>query len=99
MMDDETGVAVARWDCEGRVDAIATVRHGVTGFARRHGMSAAIREQVGVAVSEVVGHVLRPGAEPRTTGRVVVDAATDGTWLSIRVAGDACGAAGADEVL
>ncbi|HEV2812247.1 MAG TPA: hypothetical protein VGW10_03245 [Solirubrobacteraceae bacterium] len=86
-MQDETGVAVAHWECEALRDAIATVRAGVDGFAHRHGMARPTRQDVGAAVSEAVAVAMGPLLP--APGRVVVDAATDGACLSVRVAGGA----------
>jgi hypothetical protein len=82
----DSGVAVERWEHEARVGAIAAVRHQVAGFARRHGMSTARCADLGVAVSEAVADLVAPAGP-----HVIVDAATDGSCLSVRVAGEVWG--------
>jgi hypothetical protein len=86
---DESGVAVARWSCTADADGVAPIAGSVAGFAGRHGMSAGCRGDVGAAVGAVVAHAAS-GALPRRhdVGRVTVDAATDGAWLSVRVVGE-----------
>jgi hypothetical protein len=61
------------------------MRHAVTAFGRRHGMGAGAQADVGGAVAEAVAVNLRPGAP----ADLIVDAATDGVWLSVRVRGSA----------
>ena len=87
MTDDDVGVAVARWECDAAVGAIATVRQGVNGFARRYGMRDAAREDLRAAVSEAVADAVSRAGVRQGGHSVVVDAATDGAWLSVRVIG------------
>ncbi len=87
MHGDEIGVATARWQLGAQVRSIAEVRRDVTAFARRHGMGAASRQDLGVAVSEAVAVAVGPSAGADALAAVVVDAATDGEWLSVRVRG------------
>jgi anti-sigma regulatory factor (Ser/Thr protein kinase) len=85
---DEASVAVGRWECDALVGAIATAREGVTEFARRRGMAPALRQDLGVAVSEAVANVVGV-AVSIPASILVVEAATDGVWMSVRVAGGA----------
>jgi hypothetical protein len=64
MHGDEIGVATARWQLGARVGSIAEVRRDVTAFARRHGMAATSRQDLGVAVSEAVAVAGRVGRRP-----------------------------------
>ena len=89
MRDEDTGVAVARWSYEAQVASIASVRNGVDGFAGRHGMSTAARADLAAAVSEAVADAVEHGRGLARPGNVLVDAATDGAWITVRVAGDA----------
>ncbi len=87
MHGDEIGVATARWQLGARVGSIAEVRRDVTAFARRHGMAAASRQDLAVAVSEAVAVAVGSLGGAPAPGAIVVDAATDGEWLSVRVRG------------
>jgi anti-sigma regulatory factor (Ser/Thr protein kinase) len=88
VLADEAGVAIGRWECDALVGAIATAREDVTEFARRGGMAAALRQDLGVAVSEAVANVIG-GTVRIAASTLVVEAATDGLWMSVRVAGGA----------
>jgi hypothetical protein len=80
MGEDESGVAVAQWTCEAQVPAIGAVRRGVGRFARRHGMTAELRRDLDVAIAATLAD-----AAGHLGGRVMVDVATDGSSLSVRV--------------
>ena len=88
MWEAEAVVATARWESEPALTLIGAVRDGVARFAETHGMARDAREDVRSAVAEAVADAvvrLRRGATP---GPVVVDAATDGAWLSVWVRDD-----------
>lgn len=90
MHREDNAISVARWTTDAVVAAIATMRREVCAFAQRHGMEPDLRHDVGVAVSEAVAAALAEivSREARS-GRLTVSAATDGAWLSVRVACDA----------
>ena len=84
MPDEDLRVAMMRWRSAGGVALIAEMGDEVLAFARRHGMPRRASDDLRLAVSEAIA-----GAVARSRGgQVVVDAATDGEWLSIRVAHD-----------
>ncbi len=89
MHGSQDGVVTARWELGGQIGAIADVRRDVAAFAGRYGMAAGGRADVGAAVSVAVAVAAGPRAERAEGGAVVVDAATDGEWLSVRVRGEA----------
>jgi len=74
----DPGVAMAQWrgSTPGAGQAVGT-------FAVVHGMPAAAREPLESVVSEVV----RACACRVSTADTTVEAATDGTWLTVRVSG------------
>jgi hypothetical protein len=88
VIEDDLGVASSRWEFQARVETIAAVRRAVTAFARQHGMRPAGRDDLGVAVSEAVAHAVSDDALPASAS-VVVDVATDGAWMSVRLTADA----------
>jgi hypothetical protein len=97
-MFEENEVAMARWVHEAASGTGAAARRDVTMFAQRHGMGEATAHEVGLAVCEAVPYAADNGATLRS--RVVVEAATDGNWLSVRIDGDANRSGGdADVVL
>jgi len=88
VQDFDGGVFTARWDRVASNEGARAVREGVREFARAHGMPSAARHDLDVAVGEAVaGTCVSAGCW--SLGRVVLDAATDGRWLSVRVTGDA----------
>jgi hypothetical protein len=90
--DGDGAVVAARWACGEPADGIDATVRAVRAFARRHGMSAAGERAVARAVREALGVVL--GGDDDTGA--LVDAATDGTWLSVWVTGPAGRATGVD---
>jgi hypothetical protein len=97
-MFEENEVAMARWVHEAASGTGAAARRDVTMFAQRHGMGEATARDVGLAVCQAVPYAADNGATLRS--RVVVEAATDGNWLSVRIDGDANRSGGdADVVL
>src|SRR3954452_22848566 len=83
--EHEVAMAQSVHQAAGRTGAAA--RRDVTMFAQRHGMGEATAREVGVAVCQVVPYAADISATSRS--RVVVEAATDGKWLSVRIDGDA----------
>ncbi len=90
----DPGVATAHWEHEAHVRAVAEIRQGVRGFAQLHGMDEEGCRNVAVAVSEAVTNSVRHAYPAGTSGPVAVDAATDGTYLSVRVTDRGTGGAG-----
>jgi hypothetical protein len=86
-MFEEHEVAMARWVHQAASGTGAAARRDVTMFAQRHGMGDAAARDVGVAVCQAVPYAADIGATLRSC--VVVEAATDGKWLSVRIDGDA----------
>src|SRR3954453_6859435 len=86
-MFEEHEVAMARWVHQAASGTGAAARRDVTMFAQRHGMGDAAARGVGVAVCQAVPYAADIGAALRSC--VVVEAATDGEWLSVRIDGDA----------
>jgi hypothetical protein len=84
MDDDDAGVAMSRWHCpQGSVD-VARTTGLIAAFAGDHGM----RNEDRTAVSRVVSQVLACAAgEGHGELEAVVDAATDGEWLTVWVRG------------
>ena len=91
MWEEDTGVATAHWESEAAIGMIAAVRDGVGSFAGRHGMPRDGRENVRAAVAEAVADAVIRGRRADEPGRVFVDAATDGAWLSVRIRDDGPG--------
>jgi anti-sigma regulatory factor (Ser/Thr protein kinase) len=87
---EDADMAMARWDDDAVPPAIERMRRGVTRFARLHGMSDDDQVELAVAVTEVVTSAVRSTGP--CGGRLAVDAATDGEWLSVRVADHGDGA-------
>lgn len=85
MQDDDSGVAVSRWLYRAAPDALrwATAEVGV--FADAHGSCPATLVRVTAAVSEALVQVF--DAESTVHAGTVVDAATDGLWLTVRLQG------------
>jgi hypothetical protein len=83
--EEQIGVATGRWECDAVDPAVHTVRDDVGAFARRQGMTAPARGDLDVAVAAVVAEAVGRGAGLGVAGRLVVDAACDGAWLSVRV--------------
>ena len=75
MSSIDGGVATERWSC----DAGVGMGQAVMAFARRHGMAPMATTDVGRAVEEAMSYA---------GDAVLVEAATDGEWLSVRVTGD-----------
>src|SRR3954464_14531315 len=92
-MFEEHEVAMARWVHQAASGTGAAARRDVTMFAQRHGMGEAAARDVGVAVCQAVPYAADIGSTLRSC--VVVEAATDGKWLSVRIDGDA-GRSGSD---
>src|SRR3954447_4488627 len=86
-MFEEHEVAMARWVHHAASGTGAAARRDVTMFAQRHGMGDAAARDVGVAVCQAVPYAADIGATLRSC--VIVEAATDGKWLSVRIDGDA----------
>ena len=89
MWEEDTVVPVARWEPDADVDAIAAVRDGLDAFAGSYGMSAAARADVRAAASEAVADAVVRIRRTDEPGCLVVNAATDGIWLSVTVTADA----------
>ena len=87
MRDDDAEVATARWEVDATVEAATDLPNATNTFARRHGMSADARDAVKRAVSEAVEDAVARARDRQ--GRVTVDAATDGHWLSVQISSDA----------
>ncbi|HEX8206571.1 MAG TPA: ATP-binding protein [Solirubrobacteraceae bacterium] len=79
-------VATAHFAEPATVAAIGTVRRRVIAFAEEHGMAYAQRLPVAAALSEAVTNAVRHAYPAHETGDVVVDVATDGESLTVRVA-------------
>ena len=68
MREHDGGVAMARWEPEAAMPAIAAVRDEVGSFAAAHGMSRDTREDVRAAVAEAVADADEsPAAEKEAT--------------------------------
>jgi hypothetical protein len=91
----DEGVRTQRWGREDGGDAVSDMRREVVAFARRHGMAPAILQDLAWAVAEAVAYA--EGAAPRE--RMVVEAATDGEWVTVRVTGGAERAGSAAEAV
>jgi serine/threonine-protein kinase RsbW len=90
MQTNDRAVATAHF-LQPAVDAaVAQTRRWIVAFAGEHGMSAERRGGLAVAVSEAVTNVVRHAYDDED-GEIVLDAATDGEWLSVRVADTGCG--------
>jgi Histidine kinase-like ATPase domain len=89
MSVEDSGVALGHWEPEPRIGAIAEVRGSVDAFAAEHGMPRQRREDVRAAVAEAVADAVVRLRRSEAPGRLVVDAATDGAWLSVQVKDDA----------
>jgi hypothetical protein len=85
MWEEDAGVVTARWESEAAIGLIGAVRDGVGAFADSQGMTHAAREDVRAAVCEAVADAVVRLRRTDAPGRVVVDAATDGVWLSVQV--------------
>lgn len=94
MEKDERAVATAHFQGPATVEAIATARRWVAAFASEHGMTGARKAEMATAVSEAVTNAVRHAYPASELGDVVVDAATDGEWLTVRIADDGCGQPG-----
>ena len=92
MRSDDSAVTMARVTHTAGAPAIAAVRWWVEQFARRYGMRETA--DLNVVVSEAMTDAVRRASPIDATGEVVVDAATDGEWLTVRVA-DSGGGEGA----
>ncbi len=90
MQPEERAVAMAHFIQPAIVEAIAQARRWIAAFAGEHGMSAERRANVATALSEAVTNVVRHAYDERG-GEVVLAAATDGEWLSVRIADAGCG--------
>ena len=88
---DDGAVASAQLTLQATVPSIGEVRRWVTAFAAQHGMAAPTRTDLAAAVSEAVTNSVRHAYPPDRTGEVVLDAATDGAWLTVRVSDRGCG--------
>ncbi|HEX8122838.1 MAG TPA: ATP-binding protein [Solirubrobacteraceae bacterium] len=84
-------MTTARLTHQATEPAVALARHWVTGFAGRQGMTTPARSDMAVAVSEAVTNTVRHAYGDDARGDVVVDAASDGEWLTVRVADDGRG--------
>ncbi len=99
-MDSEArAVATAHLVEPAAVAAIGTTRRWVMAFAEEHGMAVARRHEVALALSEAVGNAVRHAYPAHDVGDVLVDVATDGEWLTVRVADQGAGAASPDPTL
>jgi anti-sigma regulatory factor (Ser/Thr protein kinase) len=90
MRSDDSDVTMARVTHEAAASAIGAVGRWVDDFAHRHGMRET--SDVNVAVTEAVKNTVRHAYPADAPGEVTVDAATDGEWLTVRVADRGCGA-------
>lgn len=87
-MKDDSDVAVSRWLCRAEPDARGWVASEVGVFAGAHGSCPATVTMMGAAVSEALVELF--DAESASHAGTVVDAATDGLWLSVRLQGPGC---------
>lgn len=85
MRDDDSGVAMSHWLCRAAPDALGWATSEVGAFAGAHGSCPAALTRVAVAVSEALVEVF--DAESASHAGTVVDAATDGLWLTVRLEG------------
>ena len=79
-------VETARWDGAADTPMIDAFRGSVTDFAAAHGMDDRHRRDLGVAVEEALTNVVRHAYPFTPAGEVRVEAATDGEFLSVRIA-------------
>jgi anti-sigma regulatory factor (Ser/Thr protein kinase) len=84
MESEESGVAIARFTGGASMASVGAARRWVIQFAREHGMHATA--DVALAVSEAVRTAVRHAYPPGARGDLMLDAATDGEWLTVRVA-------------
>ena len=84
-------VATAQLSLQATVPSIGEVRRLVTAFAAEHGMAGPRRADLAAAVSEAVTNAVRHAYPPDRTGEVVLHAAIDGDWLTVRVTDRGCG--------
>ena len=82
MLDDDRAVTMARWTPAATFEACARTIGAVRAFARQHGMGGEDVDEAAFAL----GDTLVPMVEARRDG-VVLDAATDGLWLTLRATG------------
>ena len=88
MRDEDADVAIERWEAGATPTATTVLPQAASAFAREHGMGTGGRDDLRRAVSEAVADAVDRGAQ-LDEARVVVDAATDGHSLSVRISGDA----------
>jgi hypothetical protein len=81
----ERDVSVAHWDLPPEHLRVAEARRALAAFARDHGMDAAGRRSLDPAVDEATADAVRRGHRDGPRGGIVIDAATDGVDLSVRV--------------
>lgn len=88
MHEDDSGVAMSRWLCHATPGTIARTTAAVRGFACVHGMPAQVPRRMTAAVTEALVEVFDAETElVGTRDGTVVDAATDGVCLTVRLQG------------
>ena len=88
MIEEDPGVDIARWLCVPTAGGAVATTASVVDFAGRHGMDDAPSRNLERAVSGVLAHAVTAPCRPAGDD-IVVDAATDGDWLSVAVHGSA----------
>lgn len=91
MRVQERAVATAQTVQRADVEAIARARCWATAFAAEHGMNEARREDMSLAVSEAVTNAVRHAYPKGRAGEFLLEAATDGECLTVRVSDEGCG--------
>lgn len=88
MHEDHDGVAVSHWLCHATPGTIARITAAVSGFAGSHGvLEPSLRRMTG-GVTEALVDVFDAESDPVGAGEgTVVDAATDGLCLTVRLRG------------
>jgi len=94
MSTEERAVAMAHFTEPAAVETVANARHWVTAFAQEHGMTGDRCTDLALAVSEAVTNAVLHAYPADEPGDVVVDTATDGDCLSVRVTDHGRGGAG-----
>ena len=87
MSEEDTGVAMQRWARVAGTEDVGEVIDDVCAFAGRHGMQPAQRRDLVRGLEDVLVLVGADAATLAAAQPVAVDAATDGTWLTVRFAG------------
>ncbi len=85
-LEADAGVVMTRWNADATFPLTGMAR-AVSAFALREGMREAALHRVETVVSHAVAACMELDAHEHR--EMSIEAATDGTWLSVRVTGDA----------